>query len=85
MKEYPKLKCGTCGNDTPFDDYPRRQNRELARCTNCYEVETRLERYLQRGGAKAERFIRYTIEHCNNTGINGVPVSGGDLWEDPTP
>jgi hypothetical protein len=48
------VPCATCGEPTHMTG--------TERCDRCYEVETRLEEYLRRGGDKAAAVLRSALE-----------------------
>src|ERR1039458_326117 len=53
-REPETVLCGTCDQPTLMDG--------TKRCDWCYEVESRLEGYLRRGGAKAFNFVVDTLQ-----------------------
>ena len=64
-----KIPCGTCGKPSPFDE-----GGEHTRCTNCWEVEKRLEDYLKSPGGMA--FVRQMLPTLDDW-VDGKP----DAWD----
>lgn len=66
MSKEPKTPCETCGEPTAFP--------EAVRCTNCWEVESRLEKYLQSPGG--QRWARNKTPLLDDW-VDGSP----DSWD----
>lgn len=74
------IPCVTCGHVT-----------DALRCAYCYEVETRLEAYLRRGGTKARAFVLSCLEAIplgllllgafGGLGCGGAPFSSPPGYE----
>lgn len=47
--EIPSCPCSTCGEPTTFTG--------TKKCNNCWEVERRLQDYLNKGGVNAREFV----------------------------